>query len=254
MQISVTDHVATLTFPTPERANALDEAGWAGLRAAFERVADDEAVRVVVLTGEGKHFCAGMDLAVLGSLQQRVAATPVETYARLVTFIEGIQAAITAIERCEKPVIAAVHGGCIGGGVDIITACDMRYCTEGAYFTVKEVDLGIVADIGTLQRLPFILQPGLVAELALTGRRMYGPEAAAVGLVNRTYADRPALLAGVQEIASAITAKPPRVVRGIKHNLLYQREHGTTESLAYVARYSASLLLGQQPPPDSGAE
>ncbi|MEO0734284.1 MAG: enoyl-CoA hydratase-related protein, partial [Bacteroidota bacterium] len=117
--------------------------------------------------------------------------------------------------------------------------------TEEAYFTVKEVDLGIVADIGTLQRLPKILQPGLVAELALTGRKVFGPEAAAIGLVNRTYSDRAALLAGVGEVAAAIAGKPPRVVRGIKQNLLYAREHGMEESLEYVAGYSADLLLGE---------
>ena len=245
MKTSITNHVATLTFGAPERANSLNEADWDAMKTAFEAVDADDDVHVVILAGEGKHFCAGMDLAVLGSLQSRLAPTPEETKARLVAFIEGIQATITAIERCRKPVIAAVHGGCIGGGVDIVTACDMRYCTEDAYFTVKEVDLGIVADIGTLQRLPHILQPGLVAELAFTGRKLFGPEARSVGMVNRTFPDRDALIAGTTEIAAAIAAKPTKVVQGIKNNLLYKREHGTEDSLKYVARYSAGLLLGE---------
>lgn len=245
MNISITKHVATLTFPNPERANSLDEAGWASMRTAFERMDADDDVRVVILTGEGKHFCAGMDLSVLGSLQGRLAPTPEETKARLVTFIEGIQDTITAIERCSKPVLAAIHGGCIGGGVDIVTACDIRYCTDDAYFTVKEIDFGIVADIGTLQRLPYILPPGLVAELAFTGRKMFGLEAKNTGLVNRTFPDRDALIAGVTEIAAAIASKEPQIIQGIKHNLLYQREHTTADSLAYVARYSAGLLLGK---------
>jgi enoyl-CoA hydratase len=185
-----------------------------------------------------------MDLAVLGSLQNRMADTPEETRNQLIGFIEGIQDCISIIERCSKPVLAAIHGGCIGGGVDIVTACDIRYCTEDAYFTVKEVDFGIVADIGTLQRLPHVLHPGMVAELAFTGRKMYGPEAAAQGMVNRTFADREALMSSVLEIATAIAAKSPRVIAGIKHNLLFKREHGTVESLRYVARYSADLLLG----------
>jgi len=205
----------------------------------------NDDVHVVILAGEGKHFCAGMDLAVLGSLQSRLAPTPEETKTQLIAFIEGIQATITAIERCRKPVLAAIHGGCIGGGVDIVTACDIRYCTEDAYFTVKEIDFGIVADIGTLQRLPHILQPGLVAELAYTGRKMYGPEALATGLVNRNFADRTALLSGVTEIAAAIAAKPTKVVQGIKNNLLFKRENTTETSLKYVAGYSASLLLGE---------
>lgn len=245
MNISIDNHLATLTFTAPERANSLNEADWSALRDAFNAVSEDPEVHVVILAGEGKHFCAGMDLAVLGSLQQRVAPTPEETKERLVAFIEHIQDCITAIERCRKPVLAAVHGGCIGGGVDIVTACDIRYCTETAYFTVKEVDLGIVADIGTLQRLPFILHPGLVAELAFTGRKMYGPEAATTGLVNRTFPDRDAMITGVTEVAAAIAAKPPHVITGIKDNLLFNREHPTSESLKYTARYSAGLLLGQ---------
>jgi enoyl-CoA hydratase len=244
MQTTITNHIATLTFGAPERANALDEAAWAAMRIAFNEADANPDVHVIILAGEGKHFCAGMDLAVLGSLQNRMADTPEETRNQLIDFIEDIQDCITAIERCSKPVLAAIHGGCIGGGVDIVTACDIRYCTEDAYFTVKEVDFGIVADIGTLQRLPHLLHPGMVAELAFTGRKMYGPEAAAQGMVNRTFADREALMSRVLEIATAIAAKSPRVIAGIKHNLLYKREHGTAESLRYVARYSAELLLG----------
>jgi enoyl-CoA hydratase len=244
MHILVKDHIATLTFGAPERANSLNEADWQAMKDAFEAVDADPEVHVVILCGEGKHFCAGMDLAVLGSLQSRMAPTPEETHAQLIVFIEHIQDCITAIERCSKPVLAAIHGGCIGGGVDIVTACDIRYCTEDAYFTVKEIDFGIVADIGTLQRLPHILQPGLVAELAFTGRKMFGPEAKSAGMVNRTFGNRDALLAGANEVAAVIAAKPLKVVQGIKHNLLYKREHGTAESLGYVARFSAKLLLG----------
>ncbi|WP_020570951.1 enoyl-CoA hydratase-related protein [Neolewinella persica] len=244
MQTTVSNHIATLTFGAPERANALDEAAWAAMRKAFHEADVNPDVHVIVLAGEGKHFCAGMDLAVLGSLQHRMADTPEETRKQLIDFIEDIQDCISAIEQCSKPVLAAIHGGCIGGGVDIVTACDIRYCTEDAYFTVKEVDFGIVADIGTLQRLPHVLHPGMVAELAFTGRKMYGPEASAQGMVNRTFADREALMAGVMEIAVAIAAKSPRVIAGIKHNLLYKREHSTMESLGYVARFSAELLLG----------
>jgi enoyl-CoA hydratase len=245
MKITVNNHIATLTFANPERANALDEAAWEAMKTAFEAADADDDVHIVILTGEGKHFCAGMDLAVLGSLQTRLAPTPEETKTQLIAFIEKIQATITAIERCRKPVLAAIHGGCIGGGVDIVTACDMRYCTEDAYFTVKEIDFGIVADIGTLQRLPHILQPGLVAELAFTGRKMYGPEALATGMVNRTFPDREALINGVTEIATAIATKPTKIIQGIKNNLLYKREHDTEESLKYVASFSADLLLGK---------
>jgi enoyl-CoA hydratase len=174
-----------------------------------------------------------------------MAANPAETERQLITFIEKIQDCITAIERCRKPVLAAIHGGCIGGGVDIVTACDMRYCTEDAYFTVKEVDFGIVADIGTLQRLPNIVQPGMAAELAFTGRKVFGVEAKAIGLVNQIFTDHESLLVGVREVAATIAAKPPLVIQGIKENLLFTRDHSTEESLAFVARYSARLMLKQ---------
>jgi len=245
MNYSVSSNIATLTFANPEKANSLDEAAWEAMREAFARAGADPEVNVVILAGEGRHFCAGMDLSVLGSLQQRMTEDPTETERQLVAFIEKIQGCITAIEHCRKPVIAAIHGGCIGGGVDIITACDVRYCTEDAYFTVKEVDFGIVADIGTLQRLPGIVPPGMAAELAFTGRKVFGAEAKAIGLVNQVFTDRTSLLAGVGEVAATIAAKPPVVIQGIKENLLFTRDHATEESLAFVARYSARLMLQQ---------
>ncbi|SEP65289.1 enoyl-CoA hydratase-related protein [Neolewinella agarilytica] len=244
MKTSISNHIATVTFSHPDRANALGEADWDAMGDTFRELDENDDVHVVILAGEGKHFCAGMDLAVLGSLQARAIGTKAEMIAQLETFILRIQASITAIEQCRKPVLAAIHGGCIGGGVDIISACDIRYCSEDAYFTVKEVDFGIVADIGTLQRLPYILQPGLVSELAFTGRKMFAPEALRSGLVNQSFSNRETLLAGVTEIAASIASKPPRVIAGIKHNLLYQREHSTADSLKYVADYSANLLLG----------
>lgn len=244
MKTSITNHIATVTFSHPDRANSLGEADWDALGDTFRELDGNDDVHVVILAGEGKHFCAGMDLSVLGSLQARATGTKEEMITQLETFILRIQASITAIEQCRKPVLAAIHGACIGGGVDIISACDMRYCSDDAYFTVKEVDFGIVADIGTLQRLPYILQPGLVSELAFTGRKMFAPEARSSGLVNQSFSDREALLAGVTKMAANIASKPPRVIAGIKHNLLYQREHATADSLKYVAGYSANLLLG----------
>lgn len=244
MKTSISNHIATVTFPHPERANALGEADWDTMGDTFRQLDENDDVHVVILAGEGKHFCAGMDLSVLGSLQARATGTKEEMIAALETFILRIQASITAIEQCRKPVLAAIHGGCIGGGVDIVSACDMRYCSDDAYFTVKEVDFGIVADIGTLQRLPYILQPGLVSELAFTGRKMFAPEALSSGMVNRSFSNRDTLMTGVREIAANIARKPPRVIAGIKHNLLFQREHPTADSLKYVAGYSAKLLLG----------
>ncbi len=244
MHTKIIEQVAYLTFDKPERANALDVAGWHDLRAAVTAAAANEAVRVIVLGGQGKHFCAGIDLNVLGDIQQfRGDGARVQNLQKLQSFIADLQSCITVLESCPKPVIAAVQGGCIGGGVDIVTACDLRYCTDDAYFTVKEVDLGIIADLGTLQRLPYIVGPGLAAELSYTARRVYGPEAAAIRLVNRSFPDHAALLAGVGELAATIARKPPAVIMGVKHSLRYGRDHGVTAGLEEVARASAKLML-----------
>ncbi|KAI8526792.1 hypothetical protein RHMOL_Rhmol12G0024100 [Rhododendron molle] len=154
-----------------------------------------------------------------------------------------MQDAITAIERCRKPVIAAVHGACIGGGIDIITACDVRYSTESAFFSVKEVDLGITADLGTLQRLPSIVGYGKAVELALSARRFSGSEAKELGLVSRVFGSKDAMDEGVQAIAEEITAKSPLAVTGTKAVLLRSRDLSVDQGLDYIATWNSGMLL-----------
>lgn len=242
--ISVENHIATVSFNRPEKANALHEVAWEEMPQVFGQLHDDPEVRVIILQGEGKHFCAGIDLMTLMNLQ-RFNTLSCEGRKReaLRKFIFKLQASITAIEDCRKPVLAAIHGACVGGAVDIVSACDMRYCTEDAYFSIKEIDLGLVADIGTLQRLPKILQPGIVAELAYTGRKVSGQEASAIGLCNRIYTNKEELYAGVKEIAATIASKSPLCIRGTKEILLYTRDHTVAESLNYMTAWNASMLL-----------
>jgi enoyl-CoA hydratase len=243
-ELSLEDKVANLRFNRPAKANALHAAAWKELKAAFVDLSERADVRVVVLSGEGQHWCAGIDLSLLMEVAQyQHLAGEGRKREKLRDFIYHLQDCITTIERCRKPVLAAIHGGCIGGGVDIATACDMRYCTEEAYFTVKEIDLGLVADIGTLQRLPKLIPAGMAYELAYTGRKIFGPEAQSVGLVNSTFPDRAALQAGVMAIAADIAAKPPLVIRGIKEVMQYSREHSTADGLQYVGTYNAAYLL-----------
>ncbi|CAH1002183.1 Crotonyl-CoA hydratase [Neolewinella maritima] len=244
MDYRVSNRTAYLTFDRPERANALDLAGWEALRSSVERADADDEVRVIVLSGQGKHFCAGIDLSVLTDLQQQLSGNQQDTRAYLEEFITNLQDCITALERCGKPVIASIHGGCIGGGVDIITACDMRYCTKDASFSVKEVDLGIVADLGTLQRLPRIINPGLAAELAYTARTIDGKEAERIGLVTEALGNEKQLQYRVGQLADTIAAKPPRIIAGIKATLLHQRAHTVAEGLRFVAAYSADIIGG----------
>ncbi|WP_116127408.1 enoyl-CoA hydratase-related protein [Lewinella sp. IMCC34183] len=245
MDYQLHQHIAYLTFNRPHRANALDLAGWEALRAACERADADPEVRVVVLRGNDRHFCAGMDITVLQEMQERFRGTGGELRERVTAFIAGLQDCVTAIERCRKPVVAAVEGACIGGGVDILTACDVRYCTKDARFSVKEVDLGIVADLGTLQRLPGIVNPGVAAELAFTARTFDGREAEAMGLVAEALGNGAQLRYRVGQTADAIAAKPPRVIAGIKAALLQQRGRPVGEGLTYVAGLSARTMLGE---------
>ena len=246
MDYAVHDRIAFLNFDRPERANALDVAGWHAMRAAVQRADADPEVRVVVLGGKGKHFCAGIDLAVLQEMQERFRDPPPDLRERVTAFITDLQDCITALERCRKPVIAAVHGPCIGGGVDIITACDLRYCCKQATFSVKEVDLGIVADLGTLQRLPRIVNPGIAAELAFTARTFDGREAHHIGLVSEVLNNEAQLQYRVGEVAAAIARKPPRIVTGIKRTLLRQRDESLSDGLTWVARLSSGLMTGEE--------
>jgi len=243
-KLDINNHIAHLAFNRPEKANSLHKEAWKEMKMIFETLHDNDDVRVIVLSGEGKHFCAGIDLELLMSIQ---AFQQISCEARkresIRKFIIELQNCITAIERCRKPVLAAIHRGCLGGAVDIVSACDMRYCTEDAYFVVKEIDLGLVADIGTMQRLPKIMAPAMAAELAYTGRKMGGAEAREEKLVNRCYADKERMMEGVMEIATMIAAKSPVCIRGTKEILLHTRDHSVDEGLNYMATWNAAMLL-----------
>ena len=242
--LEIKDQLGHLSFNRTDKSNALHMEAWHELKRSFEYLSDHEEVRAIILAGQGKHFCAGIDLALLMDINRHDGITcEARKREHLRKFIFFLQDSITAIERCAKPVIAAVHGGCIGGGVDIIAACDMRYATDDAYFTIKEVDMGLVADIGTLQRLPKIIPPGIMAELAYTGRKVSGTEAAAIHMVNQSFVSREDLMTHVHGVAATIAAKSPLVIRGIKENLLYTRDHSVTESLTYVANYNAAYVM-----------
>lgn len=168
--LSLENHVAHLRFNRPQRANALNQTAWNELQSVFEMLDEDDSVRVIVLSGEGKHFCSGIDLELLMSVAGLTETCEGRKREKLRRQILALQAPINAIEQCSKPVIAAIHGGCIGGGVDIAAACDMRYCTDDAYFSIREIDMGMVADLGTLQRLPRLIPQGTLREMAFTGR------------------------------------------------------------------------------------
>ncbi len=244
--VRVEDHVARVELNRPEKANALDEALWRELRAAMAWADAAAEVRAVVLSGRGKHFCSGIDLAMLMGVQQAIKdECPGRTNERLRAVILDLQDCLTSLERCRKPVLAAIHGACVGGGLDLVAAADLRYASADAHFSIKEIDLGMVADVGTLQRLPKLVAPGLVREWAYTGRRIPAAEAGACGLVNRVFDTPEALEAGVLEVARAIAAKSPLSIRGTKEMLNHARDHSVADGLAYIATWNAAMLVSQ---------
>lgn len=245
-EVQIENHIAQVMFNRPEKANAIHQKGWQELKRIFEELSDDPKVRVVILKSTGKHFCAGIDLSLLMSFQQ---LNNIDCDGRkregFLKALRELQACVNAIENCRKPVIAAIHGGCIGGGVDIVAACDMRYASEDAYFTIKEIDMGMVADLGTLQRLPKIIPYGIAAELAYTGRKMYAMEAEKISLINRSFVSKAEMQNEVEKIAANIASKSPLSIRGTKEVLLYARDHSVSEGLQQIQLWNAAMFLSK---------
>lgn len=243
-QTSPNSRVFDLCLNRPANRNALSWDFFTEFPKALSVLDQNPDVAVIVLSGAGEHFCSGIDLQTLGSISAGVVlpdrGRTAEKFRREIKFMQD---AITAIERCRKPVIVGVHGACIGGGIDLITACDIRFCTQDAFFSVKEVDLAITADLGTLQRLPSIVGYGNAMELALTGRRFNGTEAKEMGLVSLAYPSREALEQGIRVVAEGIAAKSPLAVVGTKAVLLKSRDLSLDQGLDYVATWNSGVLL-----------
>jgi enoyl-CoA hydratase len=241
LEISIDEQVATVSLNRPDKANAMNGAMWDELQRCFEWLDQQSAIRAVILAGNGKHFCSGLDLGVFASLQS-TSADPARRAEQLRRTILRMQGNLTAIEKCRVPVLAAIHKSCIGGGVDLTCCADMRYATEDAYFSIREIDIGMTADVGTLQRLPRIIPDGVVRELAYTGRNMDAEEAREVGFVNRVFENRETMMREVTAIARAIAAKAPLAVRGTKEMLLYSRDHSVADGLNYIATWNAGMM------------
>lgn len=241
LDLSIDQHVATVCLNRPDKANAMNAPMWSELQTCFEWLDAEPAARVVILAANGKHFCSGLDLAMFAE-QISESPDPARRAEQLRRTVLRMQNNLTAIEKCRVPVLAAIHNTCIGGGVDMICCADMRYATADAFFAIREIDIGMTADVGTLQRLPKIVPDGIVRELAYTGRSMPAQEAREVGLVNRVFDDREMMMREVTAIARDIAAKSPLAVRGSKEMLLYARDHAVSEGLNYIATWNAGML------------
>ena len=236
--------VATVRLNRPDKANAMNLAMWHDIRQAFDWVDATPEARVAVLQAEGKYFTAGIDLQMMMGLGQEIADDcEARMREKLRRLILDLQDTLTSLERCRKPVLAAIHGGCIGGGIDLITCADMRYCSSDAFFTIKEIDIGMTADVGTLQRLPRLIGDGMARELAYTARTVNAPEALSLRLVNQVFDTPQALRNGVHALAATIATKSPLAVRGVKEMISYARDHSVADGLNLVATWNAALLM-----------
>jgi len=246
--IEVDDHVATLWLDRPEKRNAMGPAFWDDLPVAMAALGADPMVRVVVIAARGPHFSVGLDLVAMAGLTsppESAGGTRSSTAARAWRSrreITRLQASVTAVADCPLPVIAAVQGYCIGGGVDLIAACDIRLASADAQFSVRETKVAIVADIGSLQRLPAIIGQGHVAELAFTGKDITAARAEAIGLVNHVSADPVSVVADARAMAAEIAANPPLAVQGTKSVLAACQDRTVAEGLDYVATWNAAFL------------
>jgi len=244
LNLAIADHIARVTLSRPQALNTMNRVFWGEMVAVFNEIAAEPEVRCVVIDAQGRHFTAGLDLNEFGGDLMSQDGEPARRADQLRRMIAAMQESFSVLDRCRLPVIAAVQGGCIGGGMDLVSACDMRFASTDAFFTVQEINIAITADVGTLQRLPYLLPQGVVRELAYTGRRMPAEEAFQRGLVNRVFDTPEALKDAVMELAGEIATKSPLALVGTKEMLNYARDHTVADGLNYVATWNAAMLSG----------
>jgi enoyl-CoA hydratase len=241
--VEISDHIAHVVLKRGDELNTMTPAFWSELPEIVNGISDAGSARVIVLSSTGRHFTAGMDLSVFsGSSLNADDLEPGRKHARLRQTALHLQQSFGCLEAARIPVLAAIQGGCIGGGVDMVTACDMRYVTADAFFCIQEINIGMTADVGTLQRLPKLIPEGVAREMAYTGARMPAERAREVGLVNEIYDDHEALLEGVMSIAAEIAKKSPLAIWGTKETVNYTRDHSVADSLNYIATWQSGMF------------
>ena len=240
--VTVEGKVGHVRLNRPDALNTMIPQFWSELPQVIAELSDRGDVRAIVGSSTGKHFSAGMDLSVFTSSGLSLDGEPGRRNATFMILVKRLQESFTALERARVPVLAAVQGGCIGGAVDMVCAADMRYATADAYFVIQETNIGMTADVGTLQRLPKLIPDGVARELVYTGRRMSAQRALEVGLVNEVFDDHEALVAGVLEIAAEIATKSPLTLWGAKEALVYARDHSVPDSLHQIALWQTGAF------------
>lgn len=247
LTVTTDGHIARITLDRPDRLNAMNADFWNELPAAVRALDAGGDIRAIVIDANGKHFTAGLDLGMFGAPPDPADVNArVQKAARFRHNTALMQQTFSALEDCRVPVIAALHGGCIGGGVDLISACDLRYASRDAYLTVYEINVGLTADVGTFPRLCKLLPEGIVRELAYTGRRMDAEEGERRGLFNAVLESKEAALERALEVANEIAGKSPLAVHGCKRMITYARDHNTADSLDYVVTWNAGMLHSEE--------
>lgn len=248
--VQIANDIAHIILNRPEKRNSMVPAFWTELPAIIRDIDDNAKARAIVISSTGPHFTSGLNVS---SFQQAEITDPSEKRAARIRagadfygIVKNMQQSFTALEDCRVPVLVAIQGGCIGGGVDLITACDMRYATEDAFITIFETNIGMTADVGTFPRISKLIADGVARELAYTGRRMTAGEAKEVGLVNRVFEDHAAMMKGVMEIAAEIASKAPLAIMGCKRLMNYSRDHSVQDGLDYIAIWNASMLQREE--------
>ena len=242
-ELNVSDNIAHIILNRPEKRNAMIAEFWAELPEIIRDIDENAKARVIVISSTGPVFCAGIDI---GMFQNDIGGTQDKNHpqygAGFYLHVKYLQDALSALEQCRIPVLAAVQGGCYGAGVDMITACDMRYGTLDSFITIYEINVGMTADVGTFPRILNHMSEGVVRELAYTGRNMPAEECKDRGLFNEVYADQDTMLSAVMDIAKEIASKPPLAIYGCKRIITYSRDHSTEDSLDNIAIWNMSML------------
>jgi enoyl-CoA hydratase len=242
--LSFQNHVAHLVLQRPDALNTMSPEFWRELDAVLDRLHRathaDDAARVLVISSTGKHFSAGMDLQVFGGAIHMNDQSP-EGRAAIADMLWDMQATLTRLDNLRLPTIAVLHGGVIGGAVDMVTACCLRYASADAFFCVQEINIGMVADIGTLQRLPKLIPLAVAKEMAYSGMRLGAERAREVGLVNHVLPTQAEALAAALKMAQDIAAKPPVAIWGSKQALHYARDHSTQDALQHMGHLQAAI-------------
>ena len=243
IRVQIQDHIAHIELNRPDKLNAMNQTFWQEFPDAIRSIDEQASARVIVISGEGKMFSSGMDLNVFMTPSQRLTSGEMgRRNENLRRTVLQLQDAFNCIESVRIPVLAAVHNGCIGAGINLVSACDCRYATEDAYFCIKETELGMTADVGVLQRLPKIIPEGIVREMAYTARRLSASEALNFGLVNSVHSNKETMLEQVMIIARQIANNSPLAVSGSKEMINYSRDHSVADSLKYMATWQSGMF------------